>query len=348
MILPPQRCFWELTAACDHGCLHCRMRAGEPSDDELSLDEALDVADQLARLGLRRVALTGGEPLVSPWWEAVASRLSSAGVVVRLFTGGALLDADTLARALRAGVTEFALSLDGPRRIHDRVRPLRRGGPSSFEAVVAAVKRVSEEPVRLRLVTTVGRHNLPDLGEIYGLVRDLGVRRWQVQLCRFAGGARDQAAWLLPRPEDLEEIVQLLLRVARDGEVLAPMHCSIGYLTEEEAALRRPTSRSRLVWDGADAGLRTFSIDPTGGVRGCVCLPPEFTTASVRERSLASIWADDDCFPYARRWSPALLEGACAACLLGPRCRAGCPSVAYGATGSIGSNPYCLRLTRAQ
>ncbi len=27
-------------------------------------------------------------------------------------------------------------------------------------------------------------------------------------------------------------------------------------------------------------------------------------------------------------------------------CRAGCPAVAYGASGSIGLNPYCLRLVR--
>jgi len=345
---PPSRCFWELTAACDHACLHCRMRAGAALPHELELHEALDVADQLAAMGLRLVALTGGEPLLSPSWEPVARRLTGAGVTVRLFTGGALLDEETVARALDAGVSDFALSLDGPARIHDRIRPLRSGPGSSFERVVDAVRRLGAGDAAVRLVTTVGRHNVTDLRAIYELVRDLGVRRWQVQLCRAAGGARDEAVRLLPRPEDLETIVRVLLLAAKEGQVLAPMHCSIGYLTEEEAALRRPTSSTRLVWDGADAGLRTMAIDPEGGVRGCVCLPPSFTTASVRDRPLDAIWRDDASFPWARAWTPDMLEGACADCALGERCRAGCPSVAWGATGSIGSNPYCLRLVRAQ
>lgn len=343
---PPSRCFWELTAACDHSCLHCRMRAGEALPDELSVHEAEAIADQLASLGVRLVALTGGEPLLSPSWEPVARRLAAADVTVRLFTGGSLLDPATQERALEAGVTDFALSLDGPLRIHDRIRPLRRGARSSFEQVVDAVGRLLRTDAAVRLVTTVGRHNLHDLPETYELVRDLGVQRWQVQLCRSAGGARDEAARLLPRPEDLEAIVAVLLRAAKEGRVLAPMHCSIGYLTEEEAALRYPTSARRLVWDGADAGLRTLAIDPCGGVRGCVCLPPDFTTVSLRERTLAEIWEDDACFGWARAWSPDLLEGACADCALGSICRAGCPSVAWGATGSIGSNPYCLRLVR--
>ncbi len=46
---------------------------------------------------------------------------------------------------------------------------------------------------------------------------------------------------------------------------------------------------------------------------------------------------------YARMWDPDVLDGRCAGCTLGRVCRAGCPAVAWGTTGTIGVNPWCLR-----
>ena len=344
----PERCFWELTRACDHRCLHCRCRGGAAVAGELTADQALGVADQLVALGVPRVVLTGGEPTLAPGWERIARRLSEGGVGVRLFTGGRPLDGRRLERALAAGIGDFAISLDGPRAVHDRLRPLRglRRG-SSFDAATSAIERLVSGGHPVRVVTQANRINLPHLGTIYTLVRDLGVTRWQLSLMQATGRARDHLPQLMPEPEALEQVVEVLKRAAREGAVRAPMSCTVGYETREEPVLRRRSSRDRLVWTGTPAGLRTMAITATGGVLGCTCLPDEFVTASVRERPLAAIWADDTCFPYSRGWSEELLAGACADCKLALVCRAGCPAVAYGATGAIGANPFCLRIVRA-
>ncbi len=83
----PERCFWELTRACDHRCLHCRCHGGTAAEGELGLDEALRVAAELVALGVRAVVLTGGEPTLYRGWERVARALADGGVAVRLFTG---------------------------------------------------------------------------------------------------------------------------------------------------------------------------------------------------------------------------------------------------------------------
>ncbi len=343
----PQRCFWELTRDCDHRCLHCRCHGGEPPDDELSTDEALRVADELVALGVKAVVLTGGEPTLFPDWERVAQVLTAGGVRVRLFTGGLALDGRLLGRALDAGIGDIAVSLDGPKAIHDLLRPTRGiTGGSSHDAAVAAIRTVVGAGVPIRVVTQANRINVGHLDRIYETVRDLGVTRWQVSLMQATGRAREHLDRLMPRPQDLERIVAALRRAAREGKVRAPMSCTVGYLTPEEPVLRRRSSSTRLVWSGTPAGLRTMAITSRGGVVGCTCLPDEFITASIRERSLAEIWADDACFPYSRGWSKELLAGACADCKLARVCRAGCPAVAYGATGAIGANPFCLREVR--
>jgi len=164
----------------------------------------------------------------------------------------------------------------------------------------------------------------------------------------MTGRAAAHRANLMCRPGDLEKIMRVLLRAAREKKVLAPLHCTVGYLTKEEPVLRPRETQGRPVWTGCEAGRRTLAITPAGGVKGCTTLPDEFVTASLPERSLADIWADDACFPYTRRWSPEVLGGDCAYCTFAHTCRAGCPATAYAAIGSIGVNPYCLRQVRGK
>ncbi len=47
---------WEITLACDLACRHCGSRAGRARPDELSTEEALDLVDQMADLGVKEVS----------------------------------------------------------------------------------------------------------------------------------------------------------------------------------------------------------------------------------------------------------------------------------------------------
>ena len=342
----PRTVFWELTQRCPLRCLHCRA-ADAPSGRELAEAEVSRLADEIVAFGARTVVLTGGEPTARDGWERIAERLARGGALVRLFTSGFGAGGDLAGRALGAGVREFAVSIDGPREIHDRLRPAAGAeAASSFDAAVALAGDLAGRGADLRIVTAVNRLNAPHLGEVYELVKALSVPRWQLQLCQNVGRSAERSADLMLPAEALEEIVAALLRAARERTVLAPMHCTVGYMTEEEPVLRNRESPGSPVWRGCGAGVRALCVAADGGVKGCAALPDEFATASVRERPLAEIWNDDRLFPYARSWSPGILAGACAACAFRETCRAGCPAVAYGATGSIGLNPYCLRLVR--
>jgi radical SAM protein with 4Fe4S-binding SPASM domain len=264
-----------------------------------------------------------------------------------LFISGVGFDRGVLQAARDAGVTQFAASLDGPPAIHDRLRPPRAGlALSAFEAAEKAIGLLVESEAPVRVVTQVNRLNAGELEWIYRQLVAWGVRQWQVHLCQMTGRAAERRGELTPDPLDLEEIVRVLLLAAQEKQVTAPLHCTVGYLTPEEPVLRNRERAGTPVWQGCDAARRTLAVTPLGGVKGCTALPDEFVVASLRDRTLADIWADDDCFPYARRWSRTMLADLCAACRFGDACRAGCPAVAYGVAGAIGANPFCLRIAR--
>jgi hypothetical protein len=86
---------WQLTRDCDLACVHCCTDSapGKRLPDELDADEAMVVADDIARSGVPYVMLCGGEPLVVPHFFAVAAALGHAGIKLKIETNGQQLDA---------------------------------------------------------------------------------------------------------------------------------------------------------------------------------------------------------------------------------------------------------------
>ncbi len=110
-----------LTARCNLACPYCCPDSAEPPG-LLSPDERLALVRASARLGFRRLRLTGGEPLLHRGLEALVASLRplraagpAAGGLeeIALTTNGVLLDAER-ARALHAaGLDRLTVSLDG-------------------------------------------------------------------------------------------------------------------------------------------------------------------------------------------------------------------------------------------
>ncbi len=347
-VAAPATCFWELNRRCGFGCVHCRAEAGPEGHAGPDPQEALSIADQLVNLGVGRVVLTGGEPLLHPAWAAVARRLASGGVRVRLFTSGDGLDPSTLSEALCAGVSEVSVSVDGPEGVHNRLRPRDSPGSAPFDTARAAVSLLLDQDVATRVVSQVNRWNVDQLHELYGLLVSWGVEHWQLHLCQATGRARADGGELGCAPDQLEGLMDVMRRAARERRLTAPLQCTVGYLTAEEPLLRGLGGNRRRVWEGCGAGRTSVAITPEGGVKGCTTLPDAFVTGTLVERSLAAIWQDDEAFAYTRKWSPEMLAGPCVRCEVAQQCRAGCPTIAYASTGAVGANPYCLRRVREQ
>ena len=83
-------CVWEITLACCFSCKYCGSSGGRAREGELTTEECLNVADQLADLGGRRVSLIGGEVFMRPDWDVIVRRLTERGVRVSIITNGFL------------------------------------------------------------------------------------------------------------------------------------------------------------------------------------------------------------------------------------------------------------------
>lgn len=105
---------------CNFRCTYCMPREtyGEDyqflsSDEYLSFGEITRLAELFARLGVRKIRLTGGEPLLRPDLDRLIEKISRLDEIqdIALTTNGYLL-ADQAERLRRAGLHRVTVSLD--------------------------------------------------------------------------------------------------------------------------------------------------------------------------------------------------------------------------------------------
>jgi cyclic pyranopterin phosphate synthase len=148
-----------VTDRCDLRCSYCmpkRYKEFKEPDDWLTFDEIERLVTALARGGLRRVRLTGGEPLVRRNLPDLAKRLGSiAGIEdLSLSTNGTRLA--VMADALKAaGVSRLNVSLDSLRA--ERVKAIC--GQDVLSKVLAGLQAAKEAgfgPIKINTVAMRG------------------------------------------------------------------------------------------------------------------------------------------------------------------------------------------------
>lgn len=103
-----------LTEKCNLRCTYCMPEEGialRPNSKFMSREEILAIAQQFVDLGVRKIRLTGGEPLVRKEFDAIITDLSQLGAELSISTNALLLHKH-LDHLANSGVKNLNISLD--------------------------------------------------------------------------------------------------------------------------------------------------------------------------------------------------------------------------------------------
>ena len=118
-----------ITDRCDFRCQYCMAEDMSflPRSQVLTIEEILRIAELFTDLGVRKIRVTGGEPLIRKGVEALFAGLGRLEALqeLALTTNGSQL-ASQCAMLKRSGVTSINISLDSLRA--DRFREITRVG----------------------------------------------------------------------------------------------------------------------------------------------------------------------------------------------------------------------------
>jgi len=335
----PITAVWEITMACNMRCMHCGSACSHALPDELSTEEALALCDEIGKLNMKWVTLSGGEPLTRKDWPLLAKRLNQNNVIPNIITNGWLLNEETVKMMRESGIGTVAISLDGTRETHDSIRC-----KGSFDIDMAAFRLLKKHGQYSGAITSINKTNLKELEQIKDILIDIGVDSWQLQICIPMGNMVNHKDKLI-NPEDVDAILDFCLKTALEGKIIVyPADC-LGYYTEKEELIRAITlgSTSYSPWSGCNAGRRGFGILHNGDILGCTSIRDRsYIEGNIRERGLVEIWNDENSFKWMRDMTRSNLDGACLGCIYGDVCLGGCPNTRLTMNGSMKSeNPYC-------
>jgi cyclic pyranopterin phosphate synthase len=247
-----------VTDRCDLRCSYCMpedFKSFEEPEHWLNFDEIERLIGAFARLGVRRVRLTGGEPLLRRNISELAGRIAALPGIEDLSLSTNATQLEKHARALKAaGVTRLNVSLDSLQQA--RVERINgRDVLAKVMAGLAAAQDAGFAPIKLNMVALRGTND----DEIDAMVAFCMERGFVLRLIEAmpmgATGRNAEYLDLQPVKERLRaqfDLVETTLPGAGPARYLGtPDHrFNVGFITPISQHFCRTCNRVRVAVDG--------------------------------------------------------------------------------------------------
>lgn len=250
-----------LTERCNLRCQYCMPEEGvplSPRDRLLTFEEIERLAGLFVSLGVDKIRLTGGEPLVRNGVEALAARLGRLpGLRTLALTTNGLLLPKKLPALQAAGVSQLNISLDtlSPERFERITR--RKGHALVLEAIEQALA-FGYDPVKVNCVVMRGVND-DELAAFVELTRDRPLAVRFIEYMPFDGNGWSDRYFV--------SYEEMLRRLTEDYPDLAPLperrgetsrayqvpghRGTVGFISSMSDAFCDSCNRLRLTADGS-------------------------------------------------------------------------------------------------
>lgn len=141
----PKQLTVELTYLCNLNCEMCPLSIDSQKDNKnstrenrIEIEEWKNVIKNFQKAGGKRLKITGGEPLLVRGFDAIIRSAETSGLECTVLSNAVLIDKENADKIVSSNLTHLIISLDGPPRIHDKIR-----GTGMYEKAIQGIKNLS-------------------------------------------------------------------------------------------------------------------------------------------------------------------------------------------------------------
>ena len=261
-----------VTDRCNLRCVYCMPAEGivtRRKEEILTFDEIVRVADLFARMGVTKLRITGGEPLVRKDLAQLISRLAQIEGIrtVGMTTNGVLLH-DHVGALKSAGLSSLNISLDTLRRDRFERITLRQYYDQVFTGIAAARER-GFAALKLNVVVMNGVND-DEIVDFVDFIRDTPINVRFIEYMPFKNNQWNPDGFLpfaemKKRIEAKYELQPLPLEkhdVAKDF-ALAGYEGRVSFITSMSCDFCDRCNRIRLLADGSLKSCLFYASEAT-------------------------------------------------------------------------------------
>lgn len=332
---PLEELYFEITGRCNLFCKHCfNSEFNEDSRiiNELSTREIMVLIDKAMDLGLVKIQIAGGEPFCRPDLFRILNYISEKNIIIQtIITNGTLLDKNKLKKLKDTTLRRLTISLDGScQKEHELLR-----GKDTYIKTFTGIKMAINEGIAVHINTVITPYNIGKMEELYRMLKEIGVQRWNIGPLRLGGRFTKNQSQLHVNWSDA---VGALIKIV---EI---------YLTEKPPDFRLEISS---IFSSAmiERGINRYSscdhpckyaryvcaIKPNGDCYYCPTLAGlqimETMYGNVRDEPFDELWEKRNELHFMHKKIGDV--ATCGTCLYRKICGGGCPANIYNLTGSV-------------
>ncbi len=311
----------EFSQLCNFNCPYCYLDV-RPKD-ELTSDEIRDLILQARELGVRRIIILGGEPMIYPRILEKIYFIRHHGMDVEIFTNGSNMTRENAAELALLDVKVVlkmnTRNVDIQNRLcgtHDADRIIRE----AFKHLLEAGYGPGGKPMAVSSIISTA--NLDELPAMWRWLRDQKISPYFEMIT--PQGSAVENDWLYVAPSQIETLFSQLAEIDRTeyGREWKPQPPLAG-----DICLRHQFS---------------CYVNAFGDVMPCVGVT--LPVGNIRETRLADILRHSEVMQDLKNYTKNI-KGPCASCEENQTCY-GCRGAAYQLTGDyLASDPLCWRNT---
>jgi radical SAM protein with 4Fe4S-binding SPASM domain len=327
--------YWNVTRGCNQRCKYCWISAGIEREPELKTEQWLQIFDTIIDRGLKRVKVTGGEPL-QQWRKIkkVMEVLIDHGIRLSMETNGTLIcgeHSQDILKVLRNDcVTLLSVSLDScTPSIHDEFRGMKK----AFVKTMRALDLLKENQIPFSIVTVLHSKNYGQIQDIIEFVSKIEPICHQVNIAMPEGRAKINAEYQLSADFYVHQLPSLIKRTRGEG---GDVQFNVPYIFN-------PLDRT---FHSCSVGKKICGLLPTGDIAVCAAgiNKKELVLGNALEDDIGDIWVNSPAFLTLRK---SLFEsrGICGNCLFAKYCRGFCRANSFAVYGQLDAPfPICQML----
>ncbi len=343
-----------LTGKCNLHCEYCFYAHEMHDRPDLSTTEWLTFFDELGRLGVRTLTLSGGEVFVRKDLFDLIDRIIEKRMSFSILSNGTLIDERMIARLeekkRRLRLNSIQVSIDGScAEIHDKSR-----GKGSFERAIRGLRLLKEAGFPATSRVTINRHNVEDLDNIAKLLlEDVGLHSIGTNDAMPMGAGCDNQAGITLLPGQQFQAMKALIRLEEkhSGRINATAGPLAKWKSYGEMEHARATGEKAKRWrmgflTACGCMYNKLAVHHDGIISPCNMLAG-LELGRINRDSIQTIWKADPTLQALkeRRQIPMTSVPGCRDCEWAPFCNGSCPGLAYTMTGDFNmANPHdCYR-----